>query len=105
MTPTTSSQVQSSAASNTLRRSARNIGKMVDYRLLASMTEENNENVDIENKSINIKNSALHQHAIERQHKINWEEWKIITADPNWYRLRVRESLHILEKQPELNKT
>ncbi|CAF4919608.1 unnamed protein product, partial [Rotaria sp. Silwood1] len=105
MTPTTSSQVQSNAASNTLRRSARNIGKMVDYRLLTSMTDENNENVDIENKSINVKNSALHQHAIEHQHKINWDEWKIITTDPNWYRLRVRESLHILEKQPELNKT
>ena len=53
------------------------------------MTEEKSENVDVENMSINIKNSALHQHAIEHQHKINWEEWKIITKDPDWYRLLV----------------
>ena len=105
ITPTTLSQIQSSAASNTLRRSARNIGKMVNYRLLASMTEEKSENVNAENISINIKNSALNPHAIEHQHKINWEEWKIITKDPNWYRVHVRESLHILDKQPELNKT
>ena len=49
--------------------------------------------------------SALYKHQIEKNHTINWNDWKIISKDCKKYRLLVRESLQILNKKPNLNRT
>ncbi|CAF3892145.1 unnamed protein product, partial [Rotaria sp. Silwood1] len=57
------------------------------------------------NNDEQLKKSALYRHHTETNHTINWKEWKIISKDIRRYRLLVRESLHILQKKPILNRT
>ena len=49
--------------------------------------------------------SAIERHIHETKHKIDWENWSIVSKDRNSYRLLVRESLAIAEFQPVLNAT
>ncbi|CAF1524077.1 unnamed protein product [Rotaria sordida] len=103
--PTVVSQPQPSVTTNTLRRSARNRGRVVNYRSMETLIEDDNINTIEEIEPYIASHSAIHQHELTYKHKINWEDWEIISKDSNSYRLRVRESLHILAIQPELNKT
>jgi hypothetical protein len=52
-----------------------------------------------------LMKSALYKHQINNNHKIDWNNWKIVTKDGKKYQLLVRESLHILHQQPTLNRT
>src|SRR5262249_54041001 len=82
----------------TLRRSARNIGKAVNY------AEEKNIESNIKQDTSKIT-SALYKHQNTTGHKINWDDWLIISKDPRHYHLRVRESLAISSNKPSLNRT
>jgi len=85
-----------------LRRSDRNKNKpKINYFPKINIIEEEEQEKNIER----LKKSALYKHHVEKNHLINWTEWEIISKDPNRYRLLVRESLHILQKKPTLNRT
>ena len=56
-------------------------------------------------KAEQLSKSALYRHQTNENHKINWDDWKIISKDGKKYQLMIRESLHILNKQPGLNRT
>ena len=91
----------SSQASNTiaLRRSKRIEEKNTKYHSRQEHTDRNN------NCEKNQVKSALRRHEIDTGHEINWRNWKILSKDTKRYRLLVRESLLIQNRQPTLNKT
>lgn len=61
---------------------------------------------DIEHKDNNKHSkSAINQHELTTQYKIDSNNWSILTKDRIDYRLKVRESLFILHHKPSLNKT
>ncbi|CAF1407553.1 unnamed protein product [Rotaria sp. Silwood1] len=84
--------------SNNLRRSDRNKGKTVQY-----FPKIQNESIDSEQN--NLTHSAVKQHEINNNHKIDWENCNIIAKDNKHYRLLVKESLLICNSKPTLNKT
>ncbi|CAF1159844.1 unnamed protein product [Didymodactylos carnosus] len=49
--------------------------------------------------------SALLKHELDTEHSIDWTSWRILAKDSSSYRLLMQESLAILDKQPELNRT
>jgi hypothetical protein len=49
--------------------------------------------------------SAIMKHASNSNHKIDWNNWDIITKEKKHYRLLIKESLAIFKYQPLLNKT
>jgi hypothetical protein len=52
-----------------------------------------------------INQSALWKHTNEHKHIINWDKTKILDKDSKPYRLLIRESLAIKQRQPTLNRT
>ncbi|CAF4078830.1 unnamed protein product, partial [Rotaria sp. Silwood2] len=84
--------------SNNLRRSDRNKGKIVQY-----FPKIQNESIDFQQN--NLTHSAVKQHEINNNHKIDWENFNIIAKDNKHYRLLVKESLLICKSEPTLNKT
>lgn len=98
----TSKIVISPVVNQELRRSDRIRGKpKINYCL---DDKDYNDEFPVKNEEQLMK-SALYKHNIEKNHKINWSDWKIISKDRKRYRLLVRESLQILQKQPSLNRT
>ncbi|CAF4001448.1 unnamed protein product, partial [Rotaria sp. Silwood1] len=65
--------------SNNLRRSDRNKGKTVQY-----FPKIQNESIDFEQN--NLTHSAVKQHEINNNHKIDWENCNIIAKDNKHYR-------------------
>ena len=49
--------------------------------------------------------SAILHHQTTLKHEMDWKGWKIVAKEPHPYRLLIRESLAIVEQQPELNRT
>ncbi len=41
----------------------------------------------------------------DRNHTIDWKDWKILSKDNKHYRLLIRESLYIADYKPNLNRT
>ncbi|CAF3914165.1 unnamed protein product [Rotaria sp. Silwood1] len=101
-TPSPCSQVDDLTLTNQhIRRSDRNKNKpKINYFPKIDILKEDDHVKNIER----LKKSALYKHHVEKNHLINWTEWEIISKDPNRYRLLVRESLHILQKKPTLNR-
>ncbi|CAF1618816.1 unnamed protein product [Didymodactylos carnosus] len=85
-----------------VRRSARNTRKKVNYKEMNSPSNLDHEDIDLE---VTTTNSALRKHELETKHTIDWLSLKILAKDNAKYRLLVRESLAILDKQPLLNRT
>ncbi|CAF3715913.1 unnamed protein product [Rotaria sp. Silwood1] len=84
--------------SNNLRLSDRNKGKIVQYS-----PKIQNESIDFEQN--NLTHSAVKQHEINNNHKIDWANCNIIAKDNKHYQLLVKESLLICNSKPTLNKT
>ncbi|CAF0726153.1 unnamed protein product [Adineta ricciae] len=89
---------------NDLRRSTRTRKLIERYGTLP--IENQNKHID-ENlrKETKTLQSALFKHQVDNQHKINWNDIKIIDKDPQPYRLLIRESLAIKQLKPTLNRT
>jgi hypothetical protein len=81
--------------SDNLRHSA---SKIVQY--FPKITE-----VDFDVEHDNETQSAIKQHELNNNRKINWTDWNIIDKDSKHYRLLVRKSSAIFLRQPILNKT
>jgi hypothetical protein len=92
---TTTTNPQLDPPNYNLRRSARNTNKVVNY-----FPKE----IPIRETKLTIK-FAVHDHEVDYNHTIDWENWKILAKDPRPYRLLVKESLAIQQQQPKLNKT
>ena len=54
-------------------------------------------------KTFNIKKSALSQHTMDFDHRINWDNVKILMSDLHAYRRRVVESFSINQKARSCN--
>ena len=54
-------------------------------------------------KTFNIKKSALSQHGMDFDHRIDWDNVKILKLESHAYRRRVAESLLINQKARSLN--
>ena len=81
-----------------LRRSDRNKRKIIHY-----FPEVQHETSTSKNK--NITNSAVKQHELNNNHKIDWYNYNIVAADNKHYRLLIKESLLISKYKPSLNRT
>jgi hypothetical protein len=82
----------------TLRRSDRNKNKTVNYSYKPT--------TDISNPElIEQTKSAVKQHENTNNHKIDWNNFKIIARDDKNYHLLVKESLLINNFKPSLNQT
>ena len=53
----------------------------------------------------NITNSAIKQHELYNNHKIDWYNYNIVDTDNKHYRLLIKESLLISKYKPSLNRT
>ena len=54
-------------------------------------------------KTFNTKKSALSQHVMEFDHRIDWDNVKILKSEPHAYRRRVAESFLINQKACSCN--
>ncbi|CAF0828028.1 unnamed protein product [Didymodactylos carnosus] len=99
----TKSYLSTTTASCHLRRSKRNIGITVNYSentMLSDVAEEQK----VPDSSVKTR-SALLKHESDTGHSIDWTSWRILAKDSSSYHLLIRESLAILDKQPELTRT
>jgi hypothetical protein len=51
------------------------------------------------------RTTSKKENEFETGHRINWDDWSILTKNPVSYRLKVRESLFITLNNPSLNRT
>jgi len=97
--PTKNKPLKTNKIIDNLRRSERNKGKNVKY--YPEINEEDNSDSVIKDSQ-----SAIMKHASNSNHKIDWNNWNIITKDKKQqYRLLIKESLAIFKYQPLFNKT
>ncbi|CAF1616287.1 unnamed protein product [Didymodactylos carnosus] len=105
--PSQSSQQSTTASGQPRpRRSDRNKNtNKVDYfpkDTIAEEEEDENNTIPIEKK---ILKSALQKNEFETKHRIDWEDWEIVSKDSHKYRLLVRQSLQIQKLNPSFNRT
>ena len=88
-----------------LRRSKRNENKNVNYKQLHDPFASDEYVVEEESSVKSENKSAIHEHQKNTGHRIDWKNWRIIGKDQRRYRLLIRESLAIMEHEPDLNRT
>ena len=86
-----------------VRRSARTVNRIVDYKQLNDPFKKD-EMIIEEEQMRNVKNSALWEHHETTGHCIDWINWKIISKDQRRFRLLIRESIAIMKYEPDLNR-
>ena len=85
-----------------VRLSVRSVLEPVRTRKLGSVRTRKREHVDAV-KTFNTKKSALSQHVMEFDHRIDWDNVKILKSESHAYRRRVAESFLINQKACSCN--